>query len=163
MGDYNPSENSYDPIMGTSVVENGDLLMTAGVKYVPRGEKGGRLLPIISSSVTSSRTALLLSLLSLLTALVLLALGLASLAPLPSKVAEQHKVSSNSPIKLKKVLGLIIVIVSHTSKVLPYFLSSYIFTTNEDYVLSTTIMAGWSTTFLVITTTCWPTSCLTSF
>ena len=105
MGDYNPSENSYDPIMGTSVVENGDLLMTAGVKYVPRGEKGGRLLPIISSSVTSSRTALLLSLLSLLTALVLLALGLASLAPLPSKVAEQHKVSSNSPIKLKKSFG----------------------------------------------------------
>jgi len=91
MGDYNPSENSYDPIMGKSVVENGDLL-TAGVKYVPRGEKGGRLLPIFSSSVTSSRTALLLSLLSLLTALVLLALGLASLAPLPSKVAEQHKV-----------------------------------------------------------------------
>ena len=99
MGDYNPSENSYDPIMGKSAVENGDLL-TAGVKYVPRGEKGGRLLPIFSSSVTSSRTALLLSLLSLLTALVLLALGLASLAPLPSKVAEQHKVSSNSPIKI---------------------------------------------------------------
>ena len=138
MRDYNPSENSYDPIMGKSVVENGDLL-TAGVKYVPKGGKGGRLLPIFSSSVTSSRTALLLSLLSLLTALVLLALGLASLAPLPSKVAEQHKVFSNSPRKIcekercknnpdqKKSFWLILVIVPHTSKVLPYYLSSYTF------------------------------------
>ena len=89
MGDY-PPENSSEPIMGTSGIESGGGRL-AGVKYVPRGT-GGKLVPSISSNVTSSRIALLLSLLSLLMVLVLLGLGLSSLSPLPARVAEQHKV-----------------------------------------------------------------------
>ena len=75
--------------MGTAGIESGGRL--AGVKYVPRG-RGGKLVPSISSNVTSSRIALLLSLLSLLMVLVLLGLGLSSLSPLPARVAEQHRV-----------------------------------------------------------------------
>ena len=89
MSDY-PPENSLEPIMGRSGIESGGRL--AGVKYVPRGRTGGKLVPSISSNVTSSRIALILSLLSLLMVLVLLGLGLSSLSPLPARVAEQHRV-----------------------------------------------------------------------
>lgn len=76
--------------MGTAGIESGGRL--GGVKYVARGRTGGKLVPSISSNVTSSRLALLLSLLSLLMVLVLLGLGLSSLSPLPARVAEQNRV-----------------------------------------------------------------------
>ena len=85
MGDFPPKN-----IMGRAGIESGDGL--SGVKYVPRGSAGGKLVPLFSSTVTSSRLALLISLVSLTMVLVLLGLGLSSLSPLPARVAEQHRV-----------------------------------------------------------------------
>ena len=64
--------------------------LQAEVKYVPSG-LSGRLAPLLSSSTTSSRIALLLSLLSLVLLLTLLALGLSSLSSLPTRVEEQGR------------------------------------------------------------------------
>ena len=64
--------------------------MQTEVKYVPSG-LSGRLAPLLSSSTTSSRLALLLSLLSLVLLLTLLALGLSTLSSLPTRVEEQGR------------------------------------------------------------------------